>query len=69
VQRRHGVCAVLVTLAFHTGMCRGEIARLKRNHVDLKALAIRLNAGETKNDEGRIIPMNTEVFEMSSALP
>jgi integrase len=41
-----------VTLAFHTGMRLGEIAGLKRNQVDLKARTIRLNAGETKNDEG-----------------
>jgi integrase len=47
----------------------GEIAGLKRNQVDLKARTIRLNAGETKNDQGRGIPMNTEAFEMLSAPP
>jgi integrase len=47
----------------------GEIAGQKRNQVDLKARTIRLNAGETKNDDGRVLPMNTEVFEMLSALP
>jgi integrase len=53
-----------VTRAFHTGMRLGGIAGLKRNQVDLKARTIRLNAGETKNDEARGIPMNTEAFEM-----
>lgn len=57
-----------VTLAFFTGMRLGEIAGLKWSQVDLKGRTIRLNAGETKNDEGRVIPMNAETVEMLSAL-
>jgi integrase len=58
-----------VTLAFHTGMRLGEIAGLRWNQVDLKNLEIRLNAGETKNDAGRVIAINDEVLEMLKPLP
>lgn len=58
-----------VTLAFNTGMRLGEIAALRWSQVDLKNRTIRLNAGETKNDEGRVIPINKMVFEVLSTLP
>lgn len=58
-----------VTLAFGTGMRLGELAGLRWEQVDLKNRTIRLNAAETKNDEGRVIPLNSETVEMLSALP
>jgi integrase len=38
-------------------MRRGEILALRWEQVDFIGRAIRLNAGETKNDEGREIPI------------
>jgi integrase len=47
----------VVTMAYCTGMRRGEICSLRWENVDLLNRLIRLNAGETKNGEGRVIPM------------
>jgi len=55
----------LVTFAFETGCRKGEILGLRWNQVDLIERIIRLEPGETKNDEGRTIPiMSDEMFLM-----
>ena len=54
----------LLVFAFHTGCRRGEILRLKWSQVDLAERIIRLNAGETKNKEGRVIPLAKDVLEV-----
>jgi integrase len=51
----------VVTLAYFTGMRRGEILKLRWPQVDFTERIIQLNPGETKNDEARLLPMAEEV--------
>lgn len=48
---------LVLVIAYHTGARKGELLSLRWNQVDLKAKQIRLNAGETKNREGRVLPI------------
>jgi integrase len=48
----------LLLVAYHTGMCKGEIRSLRWDHQDLKTATIRLKPCDTKSGEGRIIPLN-----------
>jgi integrase len=48
---------VPLAIGYYTGMRRGEILKLKWKQVDFIAGFIRLNAGETKNNKGRNIPI------------
>ena len=57
----------VLTIAYHTGMRRAEILALKWSQVDFLAGMIRLNAGETKNDDGRTIPIFGELNTMLRA--
>jgi len=56
----------IVTFAYWTGCRKGEILHLQWPHVDLKNRLIRLEPGETKNDEPRIIPLADELYQMLS---
>jgi len=47
---------------FLYGMRLGEIRNLKREQINLQEHTIRLYAGQTKNDEARIIPLKAERF-------
>ena len=42
----------------------GEILALEWSQVDLDEKLVRLNAGETKNDQGRVIPLVPELVEL-----
>ncbi len=53
----------LVTFAYHTGWRSGEIRKLTWNKVDLKQGVIRLDPGETKNEEARMIYLNDELMK------
>ena len=53
----------IVTFAYHSGWRKGEIMGLTWDKVDLKQGIVRLNPGETKNDEGRTFYMNEEVWK------
>lgn len=53
-----------LAVAYKFGLRRGELLSLRVGQVDLKERVIRLNAGETKNDEARIAPMTSEVHEL-----
>jgi len=53
----------MVTMAYTTGMRRGEMVTLGWDNVDLLNRQVRLNAGETKNGEGRVIPLADELVE------
>jgi integrase len=57
----------VVTFAYYTGWREGEIFSLRWNQIDLQAQEIRLDAGETKNDEGRIIMLEGELLETLQA--
>lgn len=54
----------VATMGYYTGMRLGEILTICWDSVDLKGGEIRLNAGETKNDESRTIPLLSELREM-----
>jgi len=54
----------ILVLAFHTGMRRGEILGLQWSQVDLLERVIRLEPGSTKNKEGRMIPLASDVLEI-----
>jgi integrase len=53
-----------VTFAYKTGWRVSEIAGLTWGHVDLDNSTVRLEAGETKNDEPRTIYLDDELSEV-----
>jgi integrase len=57
----------VVTMAYSTGMRRGEICSLRWENVDLLNRQVRLNAGETKNGEGRVVPLVDELLDALKA--
>jgi integrase len=54
----------VLALGYHTGARAGEILRLRWEQVDFLGRVIRLNAGETKNNQGRSIPIDDELYRM-----
>jgi len=54
----------VITYAYYTDCRKGEILRLRWAQIDLDERVIRLEPGETKNDEGRTIFMAPELYEM-----
>ena len=57
----------VLTFAYFTGCRRSEILGLKWSQVDLQDLAVRLDPGTTKNDEGRTIPLTGELLTVLQA--
>ena len=55
---------VPLAIGFHCGMRRGEVLALRWEAVDFVGEVIRLNPGETKNDEGRYAPITPELREL-----
>jgi len=53
-----------VTFAYWTGCRKGEILMLQWPQVDLIERLVRLEPGETKNDEPRAIPLGSELLEV-----
>lgn len=58
----------VLTFAFFTGWRKSEILGLKWGQVDLREGTVRLEPGETKNNEGRTLYMEPELLEMMKAL-
>ncbi len=56
----------VLTFAYYTGCRRGEILGLHWEQVDLSERIVRLEAGTTKNDEPRLLPLTNELFEVLS---
>ena len=54
----------VITFAYYTGCRKGEILGLRWSQVDLLQRIVRLEPGETKNDEGRTIPLVSELYDM-----
>ena len=54
----------VITFAYLTGCRKGEILLLRSDQVDLLNRIVRLNPGETKNDEGRVIPLTGELYQV-----
>jgi integrase len=59
----------IATVAYFTGMRLGELKRVRWDAVDLPGRVLQLHAGETKNDEPRVIPLNQETVQMLEMLP
>ncbi len=53
----------VLTMAYYTGMRKGEILSLRWDQVDLANRQVRLDPGTTKNDQGRTIPLTSELYE------
>jgi integrase len=53
----------LLVVGYHTGARVGELLPLQWRQVDLVGKRIRLNPGETKNDEGRVLPIYGDMAE------
>ena len=58
----------IVTFAYLTGWRKEEILSLKWSQVDFSEGTVRLEPGETKNDEGRTIYMEQELRQMMKDL-
>lgn len=59
----------ILTVAYNTGMRKGELRKLQWRHVDKKAGFLRLSADITKTEEPRDIPINHRVKTALDALP
>lgn len=53
----------VLTMAYYTGMRKGEILGLRWDQVDWASRQVRLDPGTTKNAEGRTIPLTGELYE------
>ena len=53
----------LFVVAYHVGGRRGELSLIQWSQVDFPAGQIRLHSGETKNEEGRTLPIYGEMRE------
>jgi integrase len=54
----------IATMGYYTGMRLGEILGLRWKNVNFLDAEVRLDAGSTKNDEPRTIPLTGELLEM-----
>ena len=54
----------VITFAYYTGCRKGEILALQWSQVDLAERVVRLEPGETKNDDARTIPLVADLYEM-----
>jgi integrase len=54
----------VLMFGYQTGCRKGEILTLRWDQVDLSSGVVRLEVGETKNGEGRIIPLGPDLVEM-----
>jgi len=54
----------VLTFAYYTGCRKGEILSLQWLQVDLLEQVVRLEAGTTKNDEARMIPLAPDLHEV-----
>lgn len=60
---------VLFTVAFDSGMRRGELMNLRRVDVDLEARLVRLGDADCKNGTGRVVPLTKRAVAALSELP
>ena len=59
----------IITVAYYTGMRRGEILNLTWDKVDMKTRFINLLAEDTKDREKRSIPICDEAYSVLQAIP
>lgn len=55
---------LLLMVGYHTGARLGELLRAEIRQVDLVGRKIVLRSGETKNDEGRVLPIYGDMVEV-----
>ncbi len=60
---------VILTIAFYTGMRKGEIANLKWNDIDFDKRLIRLSSDATKEKKPKLIPINHHVRQALESIP
>ncbi|MCH8321053.1 MAG: tyrosine-type recombinase/integrase, partial [Acidobacteria bacterium] len=53
----------VVAFAYYTGMRKGEILKLLWSQVDLHRGTVRLEVGETKNDDARTVALPSDLWE------
>lgn len=58
----------IISFGYFTGCRLREILNLKWSQVDLEHSVVRLNPGETKNREGRIIPLDEQLARILKSL-
>ena len=58
----------VVTFGYHTGWRKEEILGLTLDKLDLKQGVVRLDPGETKNEDGRVIYLDDELMKELKAL-
>jgi integrase len=58
----------LIVLALQTGMRRGEILKLRAEHVDFKTRRITVPKENSKSKKQRFVPMNSKVVDLLSPL-
>jgi integrase len=58
----------MLALGYTYGFRKAEMLNLKVGQVDLLERTIRLNAGETKNDDGRLIALTDECYQLVSEM-
>jgi integrase len=59
----------ILLLAFDSGMRKSEVLNLRWSQLDLRAGAVRLEAGDTKTEEPRVVYLTSRVLEMLAGLP
>ena len=67
VGRRSPWMLALVILALETGMRRGELLAMQWEDVSLSSRTVALH--DTKNGEGRVVPLSSRAVEVMQALP
>jgi integrase len=58
----------VITFGYHSGWRKSEILGLTWERVDLREGVVRLDPGETKNEEGRTLYLNKELMDEMKAL-
>ncbi|RJQ70865.1 MAG: site-specific integrase [Desulfobacteraceae bacterium] len=58
----------ILTIAYWTGMRKGEITALTWDKIDMKGRMIRLEAADTKEGKAKSVPMATIVYEVLKAI-
>lgn len=58
----------MIALGYTYGFRKGEVLGMKVGQVDLLSRTIRLNPGETKNDEGRTVMLTEECYLLVSQM-
>ena len=59
----------ILTMAYWTGMRKGEIINLTWDRVNLKERFIRLEASDTKEGQGKTIPLGDGIYQVLNRIP